>query len=142
MRDGKHNRLVLPSGRSIWYRFAAAHQDPDNPKRIDRRTFIGKGMGVGHVRTDTHGGKLTEKINQAVARDVLFDLIMKIEAMTARGWPARLVLHVHDEVLLECKAKHSEQVKADVEGLMNTPPSWAPGLLVKGEGSIMDRYRK
>lgn len=142
VRDGKHNRLVLPSGRSIWYRFARAHQDPDRPERIDRRTFIGKGMGVGHVRTDTHGGKLTENINQAVARDVLFDLIMKIEEKTADGWPGRIVLHVHDEVVLEVPEKQAEQVLADTLGLMGTPPAWAPDLAVKGEGEIMTRYGK
>lgn len=142
LRDGKHNRLVLPSGRSIWYRFARAHVDVNNPDRIDRRTFIGKSMGVGHVRTDTHGGKLTENITQAVARDVLFDLIMKIEAMTAQGWPGRIVLHVHDEVVIEAPKQHADQVLADTLGLMAVPPDWAPGLVVKGAGNIMERYGK
>lgn len=142
MRDGKHNRLVLPSGRSIWYRFARSHADPSNPDRIDRRTFMGKSMGVGHVRTDTHGGKLTENITQAVARDVLFDLIMKIEAMTAQGWPGRIVLHVHDEVVIEVHKKHAQQVLDDTLGLMAVPPDWAPGLVVKGAGGIMERYGK
>jgi DNA polymerase bacteriophage-type len=142
LRDGKHNRLVLPSGRSIWYRFAAAHADKDRPDRVDRRTFIGKSAGVGHYRTDTHGGKLTENVTQAVARDVLFDLLMKIEALTARGWPARTVLHVHDEVVLEVPTKHADQVLADTIGLMSTPPEWGQFLVVKGEGNIMERYGK
>lgn len=142
IRDGRHNRLILPSGRSIWYRFAMAHKDITRPERIDRRTFIGKGMGVGHIRTDTHGGKLTENLNQAVARDVLFDLIMKLEAQTARGYPARIVLHVHDEVALEVPVKHAEQVLEDTIGLMSTPPDWAPDLAVKGEGKILSRYGK
>lgn len=142
VRDGRHNRLVLPSGRSIWYRFAQAHADQNRPERIDRRTFIGKGKGAGHVRTDTHGGKLTENVTQAVARDVLFDLIMKIEAKTATGWPGRIVLHVHDEVVLEVPAKHADQVLADTLGLMAVPPDWAPTLAVQGAGSIMERYGK
>lgn len=142
IRDGKHNRLVLPSGRSIWYRFARSHRNEDNPERIERRTFIGKAKGVGHTRTDTHGGKLTENITQAVARDVLFDLIMKTEALTARGWPGRLVLHVHDEVVLEVPEKHAQRVLEDVTRMMSVPPDWAPGLAVKGEGSIMERYGK
>lgn len=142
LRDGKHNRLVLPSGRSIWYRFAAAHATKDRPDHIDRRTFIGKSMGVGHVRTDTHGGKLCENITQAIARDVLFDLIMKIEDKTAAGWPARIVLHVHDEVVLEVPEAHADQVLADTLGLMAVPPDWAPGLAVQGAGGIMQRYGK
>jgi DNA polymerase len=140
VRDGKHNRIVLPSGRSIWYRFARSHWDPHNPERIDRRTFIGKSSGVGHVRTDTHGGKITENINQAIARDVLFDLMMRIEGQVTR--PGRIVLHVHDEVVLEVPEKHADQRLADVLGLMERAPDWAPGLVVKGEGSIMERYAK
>lgn len=142
VRDGRHNRMVLPSGRSIWYRYAAAHRSDTNAEYVERRTFMGKSKGVGHVRTDTHGGKLTENINQAIARDVLFDVIMKIEAMSAQGWPGRLVLHVHDEVVLEVPEKAAEQVLADTTGLMETPPDWAPGLAVKGEGQIAERYKK
>lgn len=142
VRDGKHNRLVLPSGRSIWYRFARSHYSDTNEDRVERRTFIGKSAGVGHVRTDTHGGKITENITQAVARDVLFDLLLRIEAKTAKGWPAQTVLHVHDEVVLEVPEKHADQVLADTIGMMAKSPSWAAGLALKGEGSIMERYKK
>lgn len=142
MRDGRHNRFLLPSGRSIWYRHARSHPSDTDPDRIDRRTFIGKGTGVGHVRTDTHGGKLTENVTQAVARDVLFDLLMRIEKKTAKGWPAKAVLHVHDEVVLEVPAKHAEQVLADTIGMMSVAPKWGKFLVVKGEGSIMERYGK
>lgn len=139
MRDGKHNRLVLPSGRSIWYRYAASHRDQNNPDRVDRRTFIGKSVGVGHHRTDTHGGKLTENITQAIARDVLFWVMLQIEAA---NMPGRLVLHVHDEVVLEVPERHADQVLADTKGLMAQTPAWAPGLVLKGEGDIMERYKK
>ena len=142
IRDGRHNRFVLPSGRSIWYRHARSWLDPENPERVDRRTYVGKSGGVGHMTVDTHGGKLTENVTQAVARDLLFDLIMRIEAETAKGWPARLVLHVHDEVVLEIPEKHAAQVEADVKGMMSVSPSWAPFIPLKGEGKIMERYAK
>ena len=142
VRDGKHNRMILPSGRSIWYRFANSRRSDTNPDRIERRTFIGKGLGAGHIRIDTHGGKLTENVTQAVARDVLFDLIMKIEAMTAAGWPGRTVLHVHDEVVIEVPEKHADRVLADTVDLMGQSPDWGKFLVVKGEGKIMTRYGK
>jgi DNA polymerase len=147
MRDGKHNRLVLPSGRSIWYRFARTHLDHDhkdrdgNP-RVDGRTFIGKGKGIGHVRTETHGGKLTENVTQAVARDVLFDLLMRIQEQVQQGWPAKPVLHVHDEVVLEVHKRRADQVLADTIGMMSVAPDWGKFLIVKGEGAIMERYGK
>lgn len=147
IRDGRHNRLILPSGRSIWYRNAMSHIDPNRVDRdgnpvVGARTFIGKSAGVGHYRTETHGGKLTENITQAIARDVLFDLIMRIEALTAQGWPGRIVLHVHDEVVLEVHKRHASQVFADVEAMMQIGPRWGQGLVVKGEGKIMNRYGK
>ena len=142
VRDGRHNRLVLPSGRSIWYRFARSHADPENSERIDRRTFIGKSSGVGHSRTDTHGGKLTENLTQAGARDVMFDLLMQIEQMTAGGWPGRTVMHVHDEVVIETPERSADRVLQDTLGLMSTSPTWAPFLPVKGGGKIMERYGK
>lgn len=144
MRDGHHNRLVLPSGRSIWYRFAKTHMvlDRFGEPRVDRRTFIGKAGGIGHARIDTHGGKLTENVTQAVARDLLFDLIMRIEALTAKGWPGRIVLHVHDEVVVEVHKNHAQQVFDDIEGMMQIAPAWGQAFVVKGEGNIMERYRK
>lgn len=147
IRDGRHNRLILPSGRSIWYRNAQTHYDPNRvdyngDPRVDRRTFIGKAKGVGHMRTDTHGGKLTENITQAVARDVLFDLMMKVEALTAKGWPGQIVLHVHDEIVVEVHKSKAQEVYDDLNGMMQVSPTWAPGLIVRGEGHILERYRK
>jgi DNA polymerase len=140
LRDGKHNRIILPSGRSIWYRYARSVPDPKKPERIDLRIYTGKGKGRGHMRTGTHGGSLTENITQAVARDVLFDLIMRIEAQ--KNKPGRLVLHVHDEVVLEVPEKHADQRLADILGMMEIAPSWGTGLIVRGEGKIMERYAK
>ncbi len=142
MRDGRNNRLVLPSGRSIYYPQARSLPDPDRKDRIDRRTYMGKSQNVGHTRIDTHGGKLTENVTQAVARDVLFELVEKIEKKTAKGWPGRLVLHVHDEVVLECKEKHGDQVLADVKGWMSESPKWAPTLALRGAGELKDVYGK
>lgn len=142
VRDGKHNRMVLPSERSIWYRHARSFRSHDNPDRVERRMFRGKGKGAGHVWTETHGGKLTENVTQAVARDVLFDVMRKIEDETAKGWPGRLVLHVHDEVVLEVPVKQAQQVLDDTLGIMAEPPEWGQFLVVKGEGKIMERYGK
>lgn len=142
MRDGRHNRLVLPSGRSIWYRNARSMPDEDNPERIGRRTYLGKRQGAGHGVVDIHSGPLTNNATQGMARDVMVELMQRIEAKAAKGWPARLVLHVHDEVVLEAPVKHADQVLADTLGMMETPPSWAPDLPVRGAGEIMERYGK
>ncbi len=144
LRDGLHNRMVLPSGRSIWYRKARSIEEVrrDGSVRVDRRTFIGK-RSTGRLGVlDIHGGVLTNNATQGTARDVLFDLIMKIEALTAKGWPGRIVIHVHDEVVVEAPSKQAQQCLDDVLGLMSEPPDWAPGLPVKGAGTLMERYGK
>lgn len=141
MRDGKHNRMVLPSGRSIWYRYAKTHSDPDTG-RVERRTFIGKGKGVGQQRLDVHGGVLTNNATQGTARDFLFDLMLRIEERTAQGWPAKLVLHVHDEVLLEVPERYAEQVREDLTQMMSQAPSWGIQFPLAGAGKIMKRFGK
>ena len=142
MRDGRHNRLVLPSGRSIWYRDATAAYGGGKRPRVETRMYTGKSKGVGHTRVHAYGGSLTENITQAVARDVMFDLIMRVEEKTKAGWPGRIVLHVHDELVLEVPDKHTGLVMADLGTMMQQAPDWAPGLPLKGEGQVMERYGK
>ena len=103
---------------------------------------MGKSSGVGHIRTDVYGGSLTNNATQGASRDVMFDLIMSIQRLGDSGWPGKAVIHVHDEVVLEVKEKHADQVLADTLGLMETPPEWLPNLAIKGAGKIMERYGK
>lgn len=141
MRDGQHNRMILPSGRSIWYRYAKAHKDPETG-RTERRTFIGKGQGVGQQRLDVHGGVLTNNVTQGTARDLLFDLILRIEERANKGWPARLVLHVHDEVLLEVPEKHAVRVQSDLSQMMSVAPAWGSIFPLAGAATISRRFGK
>ena len=83
---------------------------------------------------DTYGGKLTENLTQAVARDVLFHVIDQ----TAD----EIVMHVHDEVVLEVPASEAGARLQHVEGLMSEPIPWAPGLPLAGDGETMQYYRK
>jgi DNA polymerase len=83
---------------------------------------------------DTYGGKLTENITQAIARDILYRVIDLVKN--------ELVLHVHDEVVCEVPAARAEGYLEAVEAAMAEPVPWAPGLPLKGEGEIMTYYRK
>jgi DNA polymerase len=85
----------------------------------------------------TYGGKLVENITQAVARDVLADVMLTLHA---RGH--ELLGSVHDEVLLEANEVHAEALLEETLMLMRTPPSWAEGLPVEAEGFVSPRYRK
>jgi DNA polymerase len=123
----------LPSGRCI------AYVQP----RIDENRF-GKPsltyMGLDQqtkawTRLETFGGKLTENLVQAVARDCLAESMIRLEA---RGY--KIVFHVHDEVIID--APHGFGSAEKVAAIMGEPISWAQGLPLRAEGYETDFYRK
>ena len=120
--DGKDRGIELPSGRVCWYR--------DCARSSTGRLSYAPGRAAG-PRVDTYGGKLTENVTQAVARDVLG---YALTCLDGAGYP--IIGHVHDEILVE--GEH----QTAVEAVMNTPPDWAPGLPVFSKSELMLRYRK
>lgn len=82
----------------------------------------------------TYGGKLTENIVQAIARDCLAETLRRIDA---RG--LQVVFHVHDEVIIDAPMDVTVEEICD---LMAEPIPWAPGLILKGAGFENDYYMK
>lgn len=129
VRKGNWLRIVLPSGRSLSY---------PAPRVQDGKISF---MGINQYsrkwsRIPTYGGKITENMTQAVARDVFKSCYPRvIEA----GY--RIVLPIHDEIItyapdgLMYNAKHLSQ-------LMATNPSWATGLPLAAAGFEGYRYLK
>lgn len=85
----------------------------------------------------TYGGKLTENVCQATARDIFAEQLLKIEAA---GYP--IVFHVHDEVIAEVDADKAEEALAHITEIMSTPPEWAKNLTLSAEGGCFDYYDK
>jgi DNA polymerase I-like protein with 3'-5' exonuclease and polymerase domains len=113
--------IELPSWRSLSY-FDVNSSD----EGIRARDEMG---GVVH---HWFGGKLFENLVQATARDVLAEAILRIEAAGHR-----IVLHVHDEVIIECDPSVTD---AEIHRLMTQTPEWAPGLPVDSSVDSTDRY--
>jgi DNA polymerase len=91
---------------------------------------------VGWVRMDTWGGRLTENIVQATARDVQRHGLVNLEAA---GYP--IVLHVYDEDIAEVPEGFGSI--EDFERIMSTMPPWAAGWPIKAVGGWRGkRYRK
>lgn len=125
-RDGVDLLATLPSGRALRYRNAGV--DPEqNLCYVDAKR--------GLIRT--YGGRLTENVVQAVARDVVAHALPRLEEA---GYP--VVLHVHDEVVCELPLTEPELHLARVQRIMETPPAWAAGLPIKTEGHHGRRYGK
>jgi DNA polymerase len=93
-------------------------------------------MGQSHhwQENETYGGKLTENIVQAVARDLLMSGIQNLEAI---GF--RVVMSVHDEVVVD--APRGTKVETVVD-LLTRLPAWTQGLPLRAAGYEGDYYFK
>lgn len=120
--------IELPSKRRLYY-----------PKmRInDNGRFVYEGLNQTTKRwesIETYGGKMTENIVQAIARDCLIDTMLRLES---KGF--KIVFHIHDETVIEATL---DQSLNDIKNVFCEPISWAPGLPLKGEGYVTPYYLK
>ena len=125
--------LRLPSGRCLSY-----VRPRIGVNRWDGPSIIYEGMNQTTKRwekQETYGGKLTENLVQAIARDLLAE---KMLALNAAGY--KIVLHVHDEVV--CDMPYGVGSIEDVNKIMGTPVKWAPGLPLKAESFESTFYKK
>ena len=83
---------------------------------------------------ETYGGKLTENIIQAIARDCLAVTMTRLEAA---GY--KIVFHVHDECIIDAPKGAALE---DACAIMGRPISWAPGLLLRADGFRSEFYKK
>ena len=124
--------VQLPSGRKLFY-----------PKPFLQENQFGK-MAIHYYSvgqqtrrwevSSTYGGKMTENIVQAIARDCLAETLKRIDA---KG--LQVVFHVHDEVIIDAP---TEVTVDEICDLMAAPISWAPGLILKGAGFESSYYMK
>ena len=132
----------LLSGRFLSYHTPMLHPDfTPWGKPVLKITYMGwnsdytKGP-VGWMRMDTYGGKLTENIIQATARDVLAHGMLGLDKA---GYD--IVLHVHDEIVAEVPSGTGSI--EEFERIMGTMPAWCSDWPIRAEGGWRDkRYRK
>jgi DNA polymerase len=87
-------------------------------------------------RISTYGGKITENMTQAVARDVF-----KASSFRIMKAGYRLALPIHDEFITY--APDTGEYSPDrLAALMAEAPDWAPNLPLAAAGFEGYRYRK
>ncbi len=133
-RDEDYMIIRLPSGRSLYYykpevRLNDLGRDAVHFQGVDQKT-----KKWGYI--STYGGKLTENIVQAVARDLLATAMMNLYQA---GYCINF--HIHDEVILEVP-QTSEKNLEEAIALMCRLPGWASGLPLDADGFESDYYRK
>lgn len=123
----------LPSGRHLAY--FRPHLSKGKFGKEQVCYFGNKGGQAGYVRQASYGGKFTENITQAVARDIMAEAMLRVEEA---GY--EVVLSVHDELIAETHKDFGSIEK--FEKLMCALPDWAEGMPVDAEGFECERYRK
>lgn len=122
----------LPSGRKLYYPKPFLKENQFGKQALHYYT-VGQQTRKWEVAS-TYGGKMTENIVQAIARDCL---AVTLERIYDRG--LQTVFHVHDEVIIDAPMETTVEEICD---LMAEPISWAPGLILKGAGFESSYYMK
>lgn len=117
----------LPSGNLMRYRNVASIE------KLGAETL----RNGRYARTSMWGSALAENMTQATARDVFAHGLCRV-----LDHGHKIVLHVHDEVVVECDEADAEGVLADVVECMTISPEWAKTLPLAAEGVITRCYTK
>lgn len=138
--DGEFMTIQLPSGRKLYY-YGPRFKD----KKIGKSTMPSRVLCYQGVvqetkqwgEIDTYGGKLTENIVQAIARDLLGSSMLQLEA---EGYHP--VCHIHDECLVEVPEENAQAYYEEMARIMGTPPEWASDLPLRADGYVTPFYLK
>lgn len=126
MYDGQHLWYALPSKRILCYPYARLDADGVSYAKASWKPAAD---AKEWPRARLWKGLACENICQAAANDVLRHTLRQFDSV---------VLHVHDEVVLEVPESESETLHR----VMCTPPDWAIGLPLEAEVNVMRRYGK
>ena len=123
--------IVLPSGRKLAY---VKPKMGVNRYGNESVTFEGVGEQKKWMRIESYGPKFVENIVQATSRDILAEAMLRLHAAGHK-----IVMHVHDEVVIEAPVGTSLE---DICNVMGQAPAWANGLLLRADGYVCDFYKK
>jgi DNA polymerase len=127
--DGQTLWYSLPSGRVLCY--PNAKFDAEGNVTYTKAAWKPAADAKEWPRARLWRGLACENVTQAAAHDILRHSLRQLDGV---------VLHVHDEIVVECPAHEAEAVAAHMHQIMCTPPAWAEGLPLAAEGVTTTRY--
>lgn len=133
--------IELPSGRRQRYRNARVEDAvPGYCQDLGLPLFTKPTLFYDNPKvkdTQLYGGKLAENVVSGICRDLLVAAMLECERI---GLP--VVLHVHDEIVIEVPVERSDEALRQLLRIMSTPPAWALGFPIEVEGFNSARYFK
>jgi DNA polymerase len=155
--QGPFLRAKLPSGRYLYYNKPRVEvktwQSKDRKTGaplfekdgITPKTYTTTGysyMGFNQeikkwIRIDSHGGKTTENLVQAIAREIL-----KYGLIEADRFGFRIILHVHDEIVAEQKKADMRYTASNLRMCMIKPQPWYKDMPLGAAAGTAQFYRK
>lgn len=137
--DGEYLTIRLPSGRSLFY----FHPILTREEHFGKVTYHIQYEGMNQEtkvwgKVDTYGGKLTENVVQAIARDLIAYSMYNLEE---EGY--QVVMHVHDEAISEVPDDgHTKESLDRMIEIMRRTPDWASDMPLNAAGFISKYYQK
>jgi len=120
-----HEGISLPNGMQLDYNGLRPTEDGD--------WFYGIGKNK-----KIYGGAMLENIIQALARIVIGDHLLAVEALPG----VTTVSSTHDEILALVREADADEAVTAVEEIMTTPPEWAPDLPLAVDIGYAKEYSK
>jgi DNA polymerase I-like protein with 3'-5' exonuclease and polymerase domains len=125
--EGDDFSFEIPSGRTLQY-FSCQHQHDGvtckTQKGLLRRVY-------------QYGANLFQNAVQATARDCFGFIMTNLEKAGKK-----IVLHVHDEVVIEVDEDMALHAKADIQEIMKQGPNWMKDVPLDSEAIITKEYTK
>ena len=132
--NGAFLQLKLPSGRKISYPQPRIVGDEREQHVVFTDNAAGQFLDCRHGH-GAYGGLWTENVVSGIARDLLAEAMLRIEAA---GYP--IILHVHDEIVAEMPVGCGS--REEFIRLMTRRPAWALELPIAASAWLGSRYVK
>ena len=126
--------VELPSGRKLYY---ADPRIVEGGSRFGNDAVFYKSLNQTTKKyelTATYGGKMTENIVQAIAKDCLAETLTRLN-----NEELNYIFHVHDEVIIDASKDLTVEYVCD---LMSKPIPWEKGLVLRAAGFESEYYMK
>lgn len=114
----RKEEIVLPNGLKLYYKNIRQQVTSQGSEWV---------FDYGGATKRIYGGKLFENIIQALARIVVMDAALRIQARLHK-LGIRLALQVHDELVFVVKKEHEKVVRYVLEHELRVRPKWLPNL--------------